>query len=151
VSGAMGATGVTCTFTNTRQQATVVLQKHWNNAATADAADLTITGGTPNPATATSTVTGATGPTCTDTTNQAATAVRTGDTVTVAEDLPGLNAGSYDTTLTCDNGADPDAGGTFTVTAAMVATGVTCTITNTRQQATVVLQKHWNNAATGDT
>src|SRR4029079_1023810 len=151
VTAAMVATGVTCTITNTRQRATVVLQKHWNNAATGDTADLTITGGVISPATATSTVTPDTGATFTDTVNQAATAVRTGDRVTVGEDLPGANAGSYDTTVTCDNGARPDADGTFTVTAAMVATGVTCTITNTRQRATVVLQKHWNNAATGDT
>src|SRR4029079_13317741 len=104
-------TGVPCTIPNTRQQATVVLQKHWNNAATGDTADLTITGGTPNQATATSTVPPYTGATFTDTTNQAATAVRTGDTVTVAEDLPAANAGSYDTTLNCDNGAQPNAAG----------------------------------------
>ena len=85
-----------------------------------------------DPATATSTVTAATGSTFTDTTNQAATAVRTGDQVTVAEDLPGANTGSYDTTLACDNGATPNADGTFTVTAAMVATAVTCTVTNNR-------------------
>jgi len=150
VTAAMVASGVTCTFTNTRQQATVVLQKHWNNGAIGDSADLSITGGSPDPATATSTVTTGTGPSFTDTTNQAAAAIKTGDTVTVAEDLPGANTGSYDTILTCDNGAQPDAQDTFTVTAAMVATGVTCTFTNTRQQATVVLQKHWNNGATGD-
>ena len=129
----------------------MVLQKHWNNAATGDTANLSIAGGTPDPATATSTVTTTTGSTFTDTTNQAAAAVRTGDQVTVTEDLPAANTGSYDTTLACDNGAQPDADGTFTVTAAMVATGVTCTFSNTRQTATVVLQKHWNNAATGDT
>src|SRR5205085_2138379 len=77
-------------------------------------------------------------------------AVQTGDRVTVAESLPGANTGSYHTTLSCDNDATPDENGTFTVTAAMVASGVTCTFTNTRQQATVVLQKHWNNGATGD-
>src|SRR6185436_4616800 len=108
VTAALADTTVTCTFTNTRQRATVVLQKHWNNAATGDAADLTITGGTPDPATATSTVTGDTGPTFTDTTNQAAASVSTGDRVTVAEDLPAGNTGSYDTTVACDNGADPD-------------------------------------------
>jgi LPXTG-motif cell wall-anchored protein len=152
VTAAMVATGVTCTVTNTRQQATVVLQKHWNNGAIGDQAELTITGGEPSPSqTATSTVTADTGPTFTDTTNQAAAAIQTGDQVTVAEDLPGANTGSYDSTLTCDNGAQPDAQGTFTVSAAMVTSGVTCTVTNTRQQATVVLQKHWNNGATGDT
>src|SRR4029079_5223786 len=151
VTAAMVATGVTCTFTNTREPATVVLQKHWNNAATGDTADLTITGGSPDPATATSTVTTDTGPTFTDTTNQAAAAIQTGDRVTVAEDLPAGNTGSYVTTVTCDNGAHPGTDGTCTVTAAMVATGVTCTVTNTRQAATVLLQKHWNNAATGDT
>ena len=46
-----------------------------------------------DPATATSTVTAATGSTFTDTTNQAATEVHTGDQVTVAEDLPAGNTG----------------------------------------------------------
>ena len=142
---------VTCTVTNTRQQATVVLQKHWNNGATGDSADLSITGGVTDPATATSTVTTATGSTFTDTTNQAATAVHTGDQVTVTEDLPAANTGSYDTTLACDNGAQPDADGTFTVTAAMVATGVICTVTNTRQQATMTLTKVWATSTAGDT
>ena len=70
-------------MTNTRQSATVVLQKHWNNAATGDTADLSIAGGAPDPATATSTVTAATGSTFADTANQAAAAVRTGDQVTL--------------------------------------------------------------------
>ena len=100
-------------YTNTRQQATVVLQKHWNNGATGDQAELSITGGVTDPATATSTVTAATGSTFTDTTNQATTDVHTGDQVTVAEDLPGANTGSYDTTLACDNGVTPNADGTF--------------------------------------
>ena len=128
---------VSCVYTNTRQQATVVLQKHWNNGATGDSADLSITGGVTDPATATSTVTAATGSTFTDTTNQATTDVHTGDQVTVAEDLPGANTGSYDTTLACDNGVTPNADGTFTVTAAMVATTVTCTVTNTRHRRDV--------------
>ena len=85
----------------------MVLQKHWNNAATGDTADLSIAGGAPDPATATSTVTTATGSTFTDTANQAAAAVRTGDQVTLTEDLPAANTGSYDTTLACDNGATP--------------------------------------------
>ncbi len=149
VTAALADTTVTCTFTNTRQSATVVLQKHWNNGATGDQAVLSLAGGTPDPATATSTVTDATGPTFTDEDNQAAAGVDTGDEVTVTEDLPGTNAGGYDTELTCDNGVVPDAG-TFTVTAALADTTVTCTFTNTRQSATVVLQKHWNNGATGD-
>src|SRR6185436_3435664 len=86
VTAALADTTVTCTFTNTRQRATVVLQKHWNNAATGDTAQLAITDGTPDPATATSTVPADTGPTFTATVNQAATAVRTGDRVIVTED-----------------------------------------------------------------
>jgi hypothetical protein len=48
----------------------------------------------------------------------------------VTEDLPAGNAGSYDTTLTCDNGVVPD-DGSFTITAALADTTVTCTFTNT--------------------
>ena len=142
---------VSCVYTNTRQSATVVLQKHWDNAATGDTADLSITGGVTDPATATSTVTAATGSTFTDTTNQATTAVHTGDQVTVTEALGPGNTGSYDTTLACDNGVTPNADGTFTVTADLANTTVTCTLTNTRTAGTLTLQKIWANGAAGDT
>jgi hypothetical protein len=146
----LAGTTITCTLTNTRQQATVVLQKHWNNGATGDAADLTITGGLTDPAEATSTVTTASGPTFTDEDNQATTGVLTGNQVTLSETLPGTNAGSYDSSLACDHQITPGADGTFTITANLAGTTITCTVTNTRQQATVVLQKHWNRGATGD-
>jgi hypothetical protein len=132
VSAAQADTTVTCTFTNTRQTARVVLQKHWSNGAAGDQADLTITGGVTSAATATSSVTTATGSTFTDTANRADTAVRTGEQVTLAESLPPSNTGSYDTTVACDHGVTPNAGGSFTVTADLAATTVVCTITNTR-------------------
>jgi hypothetical protein len=141
---------ISCTVTNTRQQADVVMQKRWTNGATGDSADLTVTGGTPNTSEATSTVTTVTGPTFTDDMNQAEAVVLTGDQVTVAEDLPGANTGSYDTSLTCNHGITPDADGSFTISPDLATTTVTCTVTNTRRQASVVLQKHWTKGVIGD-
>src|SRR5436853_22964 len=94
----------------------------WNNGALNDVADLSITGGTPDPAPASSSVTTDSVPTYTDTTNISTLSLHDALPISVTETLPGANTGSYDTILVCDNGASPDAGGTFTVTAAMVAT-----------------------------
>ena len=84
---------MTCTFTNTRQRATLTLQKTWINGAAGDTANLSINGGPPvdrAPPTATS------GP---DTSPDTATAtVLSGSTVTLSRSSAGL--GSYDSRST---------------------------------------------------
>ena len=144
---------VTCTITNTRTSAVLILQKEWVNGATDDTADLSVTGSDPGTAgSATSTATGASGSE-TDTDNQANARVFSGETVDLAEVLGSGNTGTYGSIIACDQpGLTPDAngqGGTFAVPATPLP--VTCTITNTRTSAMIVLQKEWVNGAAGDT
>ena len=49
----------------------------------------------------------------------------------MTESLPGGNTASYTTDLTCDNDVVPGADGSFTITADLADTVVTCTFTNT--------------------
>ena len=78
----------TCTITNTRTSATLILQKQWVNGAAGDTAGLTIATPAPGtPASATSTATGAAGSE-TDTVNRATATVFSGQTV-----HPGRDAG----------------------------------------------------------
>ncbi len=144
---------VTCTITNTRTSASLILQKTWVNAAAGDTAALTITGS--DAATfgsATSTATGAAG-SATDTVNRATAVIFSGGTVDLAEDLGAGNTGSYTSLIVCDQPGltpDPDGqGGSYTVPETPIA--VTCTITNTRTSAVLTLQKTWVNGAAGDT
>ena len=123
------------------------------NGIGGDSANLTISGS--DAATfdsATSTATGADGSE-TDTVNQASATIFSGGTVNLAEDLGVGNTGAYTSQIACDQPGltpDPDGqGGTFQVPTTPVA--VTCTITNTRTSAGLILRKTWVNGAAGDT
>ncbi len=118
---------VTCTYTNTRDTAQLTLQKAWVNARGGDTAALSIDGGVAGEPTATSVAAGALG-TVLDLTNRATASVLVGDPVTVAEALGASNAGTYGSTLVCDNDVVPAEDGTFT----MPNAAVTCTFTNDR-------------------
>ncbi len=144
---------VTCTITNTRTSADLILRKTWVNGIGGDSANLTISGS--DAATfdsAMSTATGADGSE-TDTVNQASATIFSGGTVNLAEDLGVGNTGAYTSQIACDQPGltpDPDGqGGTFQVPTTPVA--VTCTITNTRTSAGLILRKTWVNGAAGDT
>ncbi|MDH2414464.1 class F sortase [Nocardioides sp. CER19] len=142
---------VSCVYSNTRQQATVVLQKRWVNGALGDAANLFIAGARQTRLITTSTVTEATGPTFTDEVNQARLVVLTGNRATLSESLQDDNTGAYDASSpTCDNGVVPDAAGSFVVTGPLADTVVTCTITNSRTAGTVTVHKIWHNGVAGD-
>jgi hypothetical protein len=148
-------TTITCTFTNTRTASRLILQKTWVNGAFGDTAGLSISGANPTiSGTATSVATGVAGPE-TDTFNQATSAIYAGQTVNLSETLASTIGATYTSALTCDNGITPSAttstSGSFTVPNTLVAgTTVTCTFTNTRTQATLVLQKTWINAVAND-
>jgi hypothetical protein len=149
----LGAT-ITCTFTNTRNSATVKLQKAWDNGAKGDTAALSVSGVNPTvSATATSTATGAAGLE-TDTTNIATTQVFTGEGITLNETLASAIGATYGSTLACDNGVIPSpntgTSGSFTVSPNLAGATITCTFTNARVQATLTLQKEWVNGFNGD-
>ena len=142
---------VTCTVTNTRTSAVLILQKTWVDGAAGDTADLSVDRYGPGRGSATSTATGAAGSE-TDTDNQADATVFSGETVS----WRGAGRGQHRYLRLPDRvqpaGADArrdGRGGTFAVPAAPVP--VTCTITNTRTSATITLQKEWVNGATDDT
>ena len=101
---------VTCTFTNTRTSASLILRKEWVNGAAGDTAGLTISAPAPGtPASATSTATGAAGSEI-DTVNQATATVFSGQAVPLDEALGAGNTGSYTSQIVCDQpGLTPDA------------------------------------------
>jgi len=146
---------ITCTFTNTRNEGMLVLQKEWINGAAGDTADLAISGTDPTIAdTATSTATGATGAEI-DVTNVASTPIFSGQTVNLDETLGLSNTGIYTSALTCDNNINPitTGGGTsgaFDVPGILPTMPITCTFTNSRRPVTVNLTKTWINPITGD-
>ena len=126
-----------CTFTNTRDQGTIELKKHWVGTV----GEVTLNIGTDKGGDQVDTE-DLTGPNKGDGTTGANT-VETG-TYFVSE-VPNPIT-DYSTTLDCINTADGDAvvpvdadGGVA------VATGdaVVCTFTNTRDQGTIELKKHW--------
>ncbi|WP_144856822.1 isopeptide-forming domain-containing fimbrial protein [Marihabitans asiaticum] len=135
---------ITCTFENTLQRFDVTLTKEWVDGAEGDTAGLTINDG-PTGDDAVESVVGE------ETAAQATVPVSFGDPVSVAELLGEDNAGSYDTSLSCEGtDVDYEAGdleGQFT----MPANDVACTFTNERRQAGVTLTKEWVDAFTGDT
>ena len=137
---------VVCTFTNTRQRATLTLQKTWVDGAAGDTAGLSINGGPP-PATATATATGARrlGDVAEHRHRHRALR-RHGDP---SEVLAG--AGSYTSTLECGGTPIPLTGLTGTYTVPAAPANVVCTFTNTRQRATLTLQKTWVDGAANDT
>lgn len=136
---------VTCTFTNTRTQATLELTKVWASSTPGDTADLTI--GTEQR--------GITGPTTS--TAPASTTIEapifSGEPVTVVEDFGDDNASSYEALTECTANIldfdEGDFGANFTVPDE--PTDVACTITNTAIPARLTLSKVWVNGAPGDT
>jgi hypothetical protein len=139
---------VTCTFTNTRATHDVQLRKRWVDGIAGDQAVLSVGGGTPDPAQATSTASGATGSEL-DSANTATSTVRSGDRVTVGEGLPGVPASRYRTSLLCVSGGQGvavDANGGFT----MPKGSVTCTLTNSRSVNPLIVRKTWVSPVAGD-
>ncbi|WP_312315945.1 OmpA family protein [Stenotrophomonas sp.] len=134
-------TGVNCSFTNTRQTATLQLVKAWVNALAGETATVSSTGFTNDATTGVSTSTG------NNSTTGAAVTVYAGDSGTITETLS--NAANYSATLACTGNGTPLTGNTLTVTAG--DTAIVCTQTNTRQQATLVLSKTWVDGLPGDT
>ncbi|MGI9290932.1 MAG: beta strand repeat-containing protein, partial [Gammaproteobacteria bacterium] len=145
-------TAIVCTYTNTRVSSALTLVKEWVNGATNDTADLSITGA--NNDNSTSTASGAAGSEV-DNVNTAMTVALSGETVTLSELLGGGNTGTYDTTFACTgNGNDPtymtgDTSATLVINPA--DTNIVCTFTNSRETATLTLQKEWVNGQLNDT
>ena len=138
-----GGTPITAaTYTITDNDSPVVLAKAWTNGIANDAVSLSISGGLV-PTAGSSTVGGTT-------TNATAVAVA-GSTLTLTEAFTTGAAANYTSSLECrrnsDNVVVATAGSGLSRTVVMPSgTSLTCTWTNSRKSATLVVRKTWVNA-----
>lgn len=138
-----GGTPLTASsYTITDNDSPVVLAKNWTNGIAGDAVSLSIAGGV-LPTAGSSTVGGAA-------TN--ATAIATaGSTLTLTEAYTAGNAANYTSSIECrrnsDNAVVTTSGSGFSRTVVMPAgSSLTCSWTNSRKSATLVVRKTWQNA-----
>ncbi len=138
----------TCVFTNTAPAAQVRVAKAWENAIEGDAVEITGSGGSNNPS-VNSTATDA------DTTDTGDfVQVYAGQTLTLDENFVAGDEANYTTTLECGDGPialDDDLQGSFTVPDTVTdGEEITCTYTNARKSAVLLLAKAWEGATDGD-
>ena len=137
-----GAARTASTYTITDNDSPVVLAKNWTNGIAGDAVGLSIAGGL-LPTAGNSTVGGTT-------TN--ATAIATpGSTLTLTEAYTTGAAANYNSSLECrrnsDNAIVATSGSGLSRTVVMPSgTSLTCSWTNSRKSATLVVRKTWANA-----
>lgn len=131
-------------YTITDNDSPVVLAKSWTNGIAGDAVGLSISGGLV-PVAGSSTVGGSA-------TNATAVAVA-GSTLTLTESFTTGSAANYTSSIECrrnsDNAVVATAGSGLSRTVTMPSgTSLTCTFTNSRKSATLVVRKTWVNAQT---
>ncbi|MBJ7438673.1 MAG: hypothetical protein JHD35_06580 [Sphingopyxis sp.] len=141
-----GAPRAASTYTITDNDSPVVLAKNWVTGIAGDAVGLAITGGFAATA-GTSTVGGAS-------TNATAVAIP-GSTLTLTEAYTTGAAANYNSSIECrrnsDNVVVATAGSGLSRTVVMPSgTSLTCTWTNSRRSATLVVRKTWVNAVTAN-
>jgi hypothetical protein len=137
-----GAARTASTYTITDNDSPVVLAKNWVTGIVGDAVSLAITGGAAASA-GSSTVGGAA-------TNATAVAIP-GTTLTLTEAYTSGSAANYNSSIECrrnsDNGIVATAGTGLSRTVVMPSgTSLTCTWTNSRRAASLVVRKQWVNA-----
>lgn len=134
------------TYTITDNDSPVVLAKNWTNGIVGDAVSLAIAGGALATA-GTSTVGGST--------TNATTVAAPGSTLTLTEAHTTGTAANYNSSIECrrnsDNVVVATAGTGLSRTVVMPSgTSLTCTWTNSRKSATLVVRKTWANAQTAN-
>jgi hypothetical protein len=139
-----GAARTASTYTITDNDSPVVLAKNWTNGIAGDAVSLAISGGV-LPTAGTSTVGGST--------TNATTIAVPGSTLTLTEAFTAGAAANYNSSIECrrnsDNVVVATSGTGLSRTVIMPAgTSLTCTWTNSRKSATLVVRKTWANALT---
>ncbi len=150
----VGTTGtaIVCTYTNTRNSATLQLAKGWAaNSISGNVASIGATSGLTNNTSAFT----ATAPTAGN--SGAAVTVFAGETATLpAETMSPGTVGNYTTTVACAGGGTltgtngQATGNTVAVATADAGKAIVCTYTNTRKSATLTLQKTWVNGKDSD-
>ncbi len=134
---------LTCTWTNSRKSATLVVRKSWVNALVADAVTVATTGLANNA----SLLSVANSVTETDT--NAAVTVYAAEAATLAESFSVGSAANYTPALACTGNTTALAGNVLTVNAA--DTAIVCTFTNSRIAQQIRLAKVWSGATSGHT
>ena len=139
-----GAARTASTYTITDNDSPVVLAKNWTNGIAGDAVSLAIAGGL-LPTAGSSTVGGST--------TNATTVAVPGSTLTLTEAFIAGAAANYNSSIECrrnsDNVVVATAGSGLSRTVVMPSgTSLTCTWTNSRKSATLVVRKTWVNALT---
>jgi uncharacterized repeat protein (TIGR01451 family) len=144
---ATAQSAIVCTETLTPKTATLTLVKKWApNAKTGDTATVS-SSGFANDATSGPSVAQAGG----NSDSGTAVTVTAGESGTIGETFSIGSASNYTASLSCVGNANPlTAGNTLTISAA--DTAITCTETNTRNSASLVLAKQWaSGSIAGDT
>lgn len=136
-------TSLTCTWTNSRKSATLVVRKTWANAQTTNAVTVA-TSGLLNNATLASVANSAG-----ETDTNAAVTVYAAESATLSESFTVGDGANYTQSLACTGNATALAGNVLTVNAA--DTAIVCTFTNSRIQQQLRLAKLWSGATTGHT
>ncbi len=136
----------TSTYTITDDDARVTLRKQWVNAAIGDDANVTVS----RSATVIDTLASDAGTANELDTDATPTPVVIGETVTLAETLPGTNIGAYTQAVACTGAADTNLTNGLTIGAG--ETNIICTYTNSRISQQLRLTKSWGaNSTTGHT
>jgi hypothetical protein len=134
-------TAIACTLTNTRKSASLTLAKTWVNGRTGETATVSSTGFVNAATSGLSTSAGS------NTTTGTSVTVFAGESGTITE--AGTNLGNYNAVLACAGNATALSGSTLTVSP--VDTALTCTITNTRKQTSLRVDKAWGaNSISGN-
>lgn len=133
---------VSCTITNVRKSASLILRKTWVNGITGDTASIASTGFANNASSGNSVTTG------NNTTSGTAVTVYAGESGTFAESFSVGNGANYLPSLACSGSSGLSV---FTLTVQPADTAIDCTWTNTRRSATLRLAKTWVDAVPGDT
>lgn len=129
-------------YTITDNDSPVVLAKNWTNGIAGDAVSLSIAGGV-LPTAGSSTVGGAA--------SNATAIANPGSTLTLTEAYTAGNAANYTSSLECrrnsDNAVVATSGSGLSRTVVMpTGSSLTCSWTNSRKSATLIVRKTWQNA-----
>jgi trimeric autotransporter adhesin len=132
---------ITCTLTNTRRSASLILTKQWETALVSDAVSLFSSGFTNN--TSVSASADATG---SNSVSSSAVTVYSGESGTIAETFSSGDSNNYITSLACT--------GTSGLTDAILTvqpidTAIQCILTNARKHANLTVRKQWINSDPG--
>ncbi len=134
-------TSLTCTWTNARKSATLVVRKAWVNALTTNAATVATTGLINNASLA------SVANSANETDTNAAVTVYAAEAATLAESFTSGDGSNYTQVLACTGNATALAGAILTVNPA--DTAIICTFTNSRIAQQLRLAKAWSGATSG--